>query len=362
MKTMHLQPLLFPVLWIPALGLNWSPSTLPGSGWLGGTAEVKLGPRTVSRIEYFSAFLKRQPKVPTMQRAFTEERVDEFKQTIQEYVDTPFATEEFPVPFLNYIHMGLLGKDFYIIDGQHRFRALEIFYNEHKVDFKIPYVERTCENVGELKRYFRDINNHFKHEEMVMIETEIDAKTALRMYLREKYPKHLKNTETPNFPNVHVEVVIDFIIAEMKDCNDADLRGIINYFDASNAMAGEALLKYNAEYHAKASPPVGQGLYIRFALEEHQLMPRKLTKQPRGTVSKALRETVFHKAFGDDSVIGSCKACGMTVSFFKNYECGHIKSVKNGGKTVLSNLVPLCKKCNRSMGADDFDIFRKQFN
>ena len=37
----------------------------------------------------------------------------------------------------------------------------------------------------------------------------------------------------------------------------------------------------------------------------------------------------------------------MTV---KDFECGHIVAHAKGGRDTLSNLLPICNKCNKSMG------------
>lgn len=48
---------------------------------------------------------------------------------------------------------------------------------------------------------------------------------------------------------------------------------------------------------------------------------------------------------------GRCRVtwCKNRITVF-DYECGHNIPESKGGKTTLDNLVPICARCNRSMG------------
>ena len=45
----------------------------------------------------------------------------------------------------------------------------------------------------------------------------------------------------------------------------------------------------------------------------------------------------------------------MNVLTQNNFQCGHIISEYNGGPTRLSNLHPICRECNLSMGSKNWD-------
>lgn len=53
-----------------------------------------------------------------------------------------------------------------------------------------------------------------------------------------------------------------------------------------------------------------------------------------------LRQTVY------DRDRAQCHVCGAFV-FWRNYECGHIVDRMCGGHDRLSNLVTMCRTCNR---------------
>jgi hypothetical protein len=67
------------------------------------------------------------------------------------------------------------------------------------------------------------------------------------------------------------------------------------------------------------------------------------------SISSVIRNKVWKKYFSTLEAI--CPNCqNNSISAF-NFEAGHIISEKNGGKTELDNLIPLCSQCNKSIGS-----------
>jgi 5-methylcytosine-specific restriction endonuclease McrA len=67
-------------------------------------------------------------------------------------------------------------------------------------------------------------------------------------------------------------------------------------------------------------------------------------------IPKALAEQVWISRMGH-TFRGKCRVswCTNRITVF-DYECGHNVPESKGGKTTLDNLVPICARCNRSMG------------
>lgn len=67
-------------------------------------------------------------------------------------------------------------------------------------------------------------------------------------------------------------------------------------------------------------------------------------------IPKALAEQVWITAMGH-RFEGKCRVswCKNRMTVF-DYESGHNIPESKGGKTTLDNLVPICARCNRSMG------------
>ena len=45
-----------------------------------------------------------------------------------------------------------------------------------------------------------------------------------------------------------------------------------------------------------------------------------------------------------------------------DFHCGHVIAEKYGGELNISNLKPICSKCNTSMGTENMNDFKKLFN
>ena len=76
-------------------------------------------------------------------------------------------------------------------------------------------------------------------------------------------------------------------------------------------------------------------------------MPKKHTKKEK--IPKALREQVWVSRMGK-VYEGKCPIvwCSNTINVY-DFQCGHNIPESRGGKTDLTNLIPLCSRCNMSM-------------
>ncbi len=73
------------------------------------------------------------------------------------------------------------------------------------------------------------------------------------------------------------------------------------------------------------------------------------TKYKKANIPKALREQIWIKKAGKVYEIKcSIVWCENKINVF-NFQCGHIIPESKGGKTDISNLIPICDRCNYSM-------------
>ncbi len=72
-------------------------------------------------------------------------------------------------------------------------------------------------------------------------------------------------------------------------------------------------------------------------------------KYKKAAIPKALREQVWKTHIGE-KYKHKCNIvwCKNTMTVF-DFHVGHVTAEKNGGKTVLENLEPICSRCNLSM-------------
>jgi 5-methylcytosine-specific restriction endonuclease McrA len=82
-------------------------------------------------------------------------------------------------------------------------------------------------------------------------------------------------------------------------------------------------------------------------------VPKPVYKKSR--IPKALREQVWLNHMGP-VFEGKCRVtwCSNTITAF-DFQCGHNIPESKGGKTNISNLIPICARCNISMG-DSYSI------
>mmetsp|Transcript_24957 Transcript_24957/g.41592 ORF Transcript_24957/g.41592 Transcript_24957/m.41592 type:complete len:210 (+) Transcript_24957:62-691(+) len=159
------------------------------------TQEVVIHRNTIFRKEPFSSFLARNPVVPEFQRSLDESRVQHFVDKIQKYEE--HSTPEHPIPFLNALQVGAYNDTLVVLDGQHRYRAMERYYNnyyevnqnercqEMKNDFNVIYIVRqSIKSNKALKELFRDLNDNFQIDQQLLEPETLDHAEAIRIHLR----------------------------------------------------------------------------------------------------------------------------------------------------------------------------------
>lgn len=85
-----------------------------------------------------------------------------------------------------------------------------------------------------------------------------------------------------------------------------------------------------------------------------------INKYDRKSVPKALKDRLWDTTFGPEAGQGECFVCGILINS-KRFEAGHIKAVYNGGDTNLENLKCICSTCNKSMGTQNLEEFKKTY-
>lgn len=86
-----------------------------------------------------------------------------------------------------------------------------------------------------------------------------------------------------------------------------------------------------------------------------QVPPPTQVKYSKRTIPKAVKEQVWLRHIGPN-FSSKCKTpwCKNKISVFDYHTC-HIIPESSGGPMTLDNLIPLCFKCNLSMGTMTFN-------
>ena len=75
------------------------------------------------------------------------------------------------------------------------------------------------------------------------------------------------------------------------------------------------------------------------------------------SIPSAIKKLVWNKNIGEDIGKSKCYCCKSTDISQTSFHCGHVVAESKGGKTIVSNLKPICQNCNSSMGTKDMNEF-----
>jgi len=81
-------------------------------------------------------------------------------------------------------------------------------------------------------------------------------------------------------------------------------------------------------------------------------------KPKRTKIPKDIRMLVWQK-YNKSSMTGKCYCCGCPITY-RDFDVGHNKAVSKYGKGTVSNLRPICRPCNRGMGTQTIESYKKK--
>lgn len=99
----------------------------------------------------------------------------------------------------------------------------------------------------------------------------------------------------------------------------------------------------------------------RFLNEEpiNSLFGNPSPPEKRKSISKVKRQLIWDRFFPKERY-GRCECCSKNNIEITDFEVGHIKAFSQGGTDDLSNLIPLCSQCNKSMGTENFYDYKRR--
>ena len=81
------------------------------------------------------------------------------------------------------------------------------------------------------------------------------------------------------------------------------------------------------------------------------------SKKGKKKISSTIKKLVWNIHIGENVGKSKCTCCKSTDITQMSFHCGHIVAESKGGKTIVSNLAPLCQNCNSSMGTKNMKEF-----
>ncbi|AMN83702.1 HNH endonuclease [Faustovirus] len=86
-------------------------------------------------------------------------------------------------------------------------------------------------------------------------------------------------------------------------------------------------------------------------IDKLRIIPRE-----RGSISQGKKFKLW-KAHIGENWFGLCVCCKITKISIENFIVGHVLAVDAGGDSALSNLRPICQRCNSDMGTAHMDDY-----
>ena len=287
-------------------------------------------------------FFKRDIVIPKIQRGISDERLNILEKRERQY----FKENNTYNFCMSSIVVCKINKKFHIIDGQHRVNLMKKLFHEGE-NFDVLVTTFKVKTEEEIDNLYLRINESLP----CALSTEsaqiyILANDVIKEYL-EKYKDFFKTSDKPNKPNMKR---LDFEQKINEIAKETDPR---KFIEARNREIKQ-MLKEGKLAPTDSQRKKCENAEFYLGLVNDWLEPEPPTKRD-DKIPKYIRDEVWLKTFSD-KVFGKCATCKKKISITDDYDCAHIISVKNGGKTVPNNLVPMCRRCNTSLGSKNLKL------
>lgn len=328
--------------------------------------------------------------LPSVQRTIDLEHVERMvADQIEEY------STQGCFSLLQSITVADMGGELFVLDGQHRIRVYEqlVYKGLPLQNVIVPVVHYSVNSHGELLAYYNKINQHVPIHPLELRGDDVSRPFVEWMtrtfgaYLKKE--KEGGNVRCPHLGLSHMK---SELLARISDLTDIDIMRLFRTVTAFNAEMSriaescrrdymflpEAMTKRFADCSAKkADVSCYLGVFRRFewldvclasAKERHEdvtkfnaicmiLLRNQSQSAKRSGIPFHVRQLVWRKVNEGTSTIGRCYACDEVLKL-NDMECGHVVAHALGGTTDTSNLMPVCRMCNRDMGIQNLELYR----
>jgi len=304
-------------------------------------------------------------KKPLEQGSLNEEKI---LSMVEEYKSCPNFLR-----FKNRIVIGHLNDTWYVIDGQHRLEMARSLY-EIDINDDLIFCWFLCENEEEIRRLFNSINKDSSKNGFYINQTEFN-----QIKINE-FIKLLKNYHKNSFSNRKTKQGKIKTIAEIRDelidigffDTNLSTKELYSNFIEKNAQFYNInrysinLTKNPDNFYKEEQKHIQNKIifslknanFIKWIHNPHSNEPYHKFKKGKKRISRQLKLKCWDKEFKTD--IGACPVNNCSFLMDKNednWHTGHIISENNGGETDITNLRPICKKCNLSMGSKNWNEY-----
>lgn len=287
--------------------------------------------------------------------------------------------------FSNPITLAEFETKMYIIDGQHRLNCIEKLNNMFKdLTFDILVTVLNIETKEELDEKYIAINQN----KPVPLPTNLNEwknfTRHIEEYITSNFKPYFSKSENPQIPNFNDQKLIRYIndnnIAKKATFNYklfiVELINLNTFYLQSYTTFLKPFFKNNIfNYVIKSKEKNINKPFILSIFRNFEWVDRIVYKMNSGIsyeemkhvpthfrqkIKKGIRKNVWEK-YNKEKIEGLCFVCRESLHY-DDFDCGHIKSVFYGGETNISNLLPVCKRCNNDMGIHNLYQYKTEYN
>jgi len=325
--------------------------------------------------------------IPNEQRIRDDNKVDE----IIKYQDKFYKSGKNSFNFLGCINIHYCEEDGknYLVDGQHRFKAMDKLYKEHHYNnFNVLIEIVKVNNKNELIENYKIIN---KNTELPEFPDNINKNLVENVckYFFSEYPDIWtlkKKTIRPKLNKNQFQEAVAFLYMKLTESNiniedEEDLKKII-------IIKNEEMSRWSKEAYEKQIRKLKKlNIYLEECCKHNMYLGmynfinetycydwikdiikqktgeliKKEKKKRKKSIPKNLRKQVW-KTYNKEESSAFCYCCKINkLDYMDSWECGHIISEFNGGNSTINNLRPICGSCNKSMGTQNMNLFMEKY-
>jgi len=277
------------------------------------------------------------------------------------------------------IHYCEENNNYYLVDGQHRYKSLHELWNNygHSINIFIEIIN--VSTINELKHNFEILNLNTPLPVFTSLnEKNIVEKVAIEY--QNLYPNVWSKTSRARRPHIYFNYFqesLGYICDKLKIDNSEILKDTID--DYNNTLTGWQFMAYKSitmdMYEKAKKEQIFFGLFPHNSNEDYGyewakriveiksgIIIKKKNQKRKKTIPKKFKNDVWDKYIGKNIAEAYCICCNNTIIESRNFEAGHIISERNNGEININNIVPICSGCNRSMGTMNMNEYIKKYN
>ena len=270
-------------------------------------------------------------------------------------------------------------QKYYLVDGQHRFEALEKLFQQHSHNIKVYILLVSVSSLEQIEFNYNMINKNTPLPDFFCFSS-LNKQTpeTVASFFQNKYPSIWSKSSRARRPHIYFNFFqesLAFICEQLNIDSSHKLQQlVVTYNKKLSSWDISSFKNINDNVYRKAHET---GLYLglfthqnedygyewakKIVEEQTGKIIKKFSSSSKTKIPKKIKNDSWDKYIGSNVGDSICLCCRTTSINSKSFIGGHIISEKNGGLVTVDNIVPICSECNLSMGVTNMDVFINKY-